>query len=61
MTRYVTTEKQLQCSQCEIYCAERELTNGVYCPNCGDNVEIITINEVNGRLMVCSGYGKEIL
>ncbi len=61
MTKYVTVEEQLQCSRCEIYCAERELANGIYCPNCGENVEIITVYEVNGRLMARSGYGKEAL
>ena len=60
MTKYVTTEEQLQCSQCEISCAERELNIGRYCPNCGRDFSIMTVRQVNGRLEFQSGYGREI-
>ncbi len=34
MTKYVTTEEQLQCMSCEIHCTQRELVDGKRCPNC---------------------------
>ncbi|KKM04965.1 hypothetical protein LCGC14_1758860 [marine sediment metagenome] len=50
MTKYVTTEEQLQCMSCEIHCTQRELVDGKRCPNCHTDFSTIVLNVINGRL-----------